>query len=69
MNASAISIAAEQRRPSARNSALTNCLACGAKIASSLSRLGSLRCHDCRDTEARLDPLRVHEWRRRAGHL
>jgi hypothetical protein len=51
----------KQRRPTP-TPGLTTCLACGATIESALSRLGSLRCHDCRDTTARLDPPRVHDW-------
>ena len=30
------------------------CAACGNPLAESLARLGSLRCHDCRDTGAEL---------------
>jgi hypothetical protein len=33
----------------------STCLACGARIAPSLAIAASLRCHDCRDTNA---PLR-----------
>lgn len=31
-----------------------DCAACGMPIADSLSRLGSIRCHDCRDVDAPL---------------
>jgi hypothetical protein len=33
-------------------SAATSCLACGAPVGSGLELTGSLRCHDCRDTNA-----------------
>jgi hypothetical protein len=33
------------------------CAACGLPVADSLSRLGSVRCHDCRDDDA---PIRSH---------
>jgi hypothetical protein len=29
-----------------------DCAACGMPVADSLSRLGSIRCHDCRDVDA-----------------
>jgi hypothetical protein len=32
------------------------CLACGGEVAPSLSRTGSVRCHDCRDVDAPLRP-------------
>jgi DNA-directed RNA polymerase subunit RPC12/RpoP len=31
-----------------------DCAACGMPMADSLSRLGSIRCHDCRDIDAPL---------------
>jgi hypothetical protein len=37
------------------------CAACGMPMADSLSRLGSIRCHDCRDVDA---PLALREPRR-----
>jgi hypothetical protein len=33
-----------------------DCAACGMPIADSLRRLGSVRCHDCRDTDAPISP-------------
>lgn len=48
---------------------LSVCLACGVKMESALSRLGSLRCHDCRDTSAPLDPRRVDQWRQDGAHI
>ena len=35
-------------------STITPCAACGLPIAETLSRLGSVRCHDCRDIGAAL---------------
>jgi hypothetical protein len=32
------------------------CLACGTTLSEALCRAGSLRCQDCRDAEAPLDP-------------
>ena len=32
------------------------CLACGSALAAALERFASLRCHDCRDTDA---PIRA----------
>lgn len=37
------------------------CAACGMPMADSLSRLGSIRCHDCRDVDA---PIAVRKPRR-----
>jgi hypothetical protein len=37
-------------------SAVAVCVACGLPLASVLEQLGSLRCHDCRDSEG-VDPL------------
>jgi hypothetical protein len=34
----------------------TCCLACGTSLSEALYRAGSLRCQDCRDVEAPLDP-------------
>ena len=34
----------------------TICLACGAELPEALARTGSLRCQDCRDSDAPLDP-------------
>ena len=59
MKMTAVGVRANHHRPSLE-AGLSTCLACGAEIESALSRLGSLRCHDCRDTTARLDPLRLH---------
>ena len=33
------------------------CLSCGAELAPTLARLASLRCHDCRDSNA---PINAH---------
>jgi hypothetical protein len=38
------------------------CLACGRELEESLARLGSLRCHNCRDESAPLDQRWVDEW-------
>lgn len=35
------------------------CLACGKPLEPTLQLLGSLRCLDCRDTQAPLDPVLV----------
>jgi hypothetical protein len=35
------------------------CLSCGGDIAPPLARLGSLRCHTCRELDAPLDPRLV----------
>ena len=51
------------------NGAWSTCLACGAEIEAALSRLGSLRCHDCRDMTARLDPGYVRASRRSSSLL
>jgi hypothetical protein len=47
-----------RRRALAR---LNVCHACGGTVEASLSRLGSLRCHECIDEAARLNPLVVSE--------
>ena len=38
------------------------CLACGAKLEESLRFTASLRCAECRDEEAPLDPRLVAAW-------
>jgi hypothetical protein len=35
------------------------CLSCGGELAPPLARLGSLRCHTCRELDAPLDPSLV----------
>jgi hypothetical protein len=35
------------------------CLSCGRELAPPLARLGSLRCHTCRELDAPLDPRLV----------
>jgi hypothetical protein len=35
------------------------CLSCGGELAPPLARLGSLRCHTCRELDAPLDPRLV----------
>jgi len=37
----------------------TTCLCCGTPLAGLLERLGSLRCDECRDAGARIDPALV----------
>jgi len=48
------------------------CLSCGGRLAEPLNRTRSLRCHDCRDTDAPISfelALRAREIRRaRAAH-
>ncbi len=50
-----------------RNPYTPICFSCGAQLAPTLARLASLRCHDCRDTRAPLDPRLVHSPARRAA--
>jgi hypothetical protein len=38
------------------------CLACGATIENGLTFVASLRCVDCRDQTAPLDPALVEQW-------
>jgi hypothetical protein len=45
------------------------CLACGKPIEQPLSLTGSLRCLECRETNATLDPHQVDAWRRRGAHF
>src|SRR6266516_5231387 len=44
------------------------CLACGSEIEAIYSRLGSLRCDDCRLARAPLDPALVRAWRQEDSH-
>jgi hypothetical protein len=43
------------------------CLSCGGELAPPLARLGSLRCHACRELDAPLDPRLVPPPARRAA--
>jgi hypothetical protein len=45
------------------------CLACGIPLDEPFSRLGSLRCLECRASDRRLDPELVDEWQANGGHL
>jgi hypothetical protein len=36
------------------------CLSCGAQLAPTLAWLASLRCHDCRDSQAPINRALVH---------
>jgi hypothetical protein len=38
------------------------CLGCGGTIADVLWRLGSVRCHECRDRQRPVNPAIVAEW-------
>jgi hypothetical protein len=46
----------------APDASLPSCLACGALIEKGLTFLGSLRCVECRDKDAPLQPLLVGVW-------
>lgn len=46
-----------------------SCLACGEPVAPALRRLGSLRCHECRDNDVPLDPVLWEEWRQHGSDL
>jgi hypothetical protein len=43
----------------ALNPSRLTCLSCGGDLAPPLARLGSLRCHACRELDAPLDPRLV----------
>jgi hypothetical protein len=45
------------------------CLACGKRLEASLSVLGSLRCLDCRDAQATLNPELVALWQQRGSNF
>ena len=45
------------------------CLACGIALDEPFTRLGSLRCLECRSSDRCLDPELVGEWRADGGHL
>ena len=45
------------------------CLACGKRLETQLSGVGSLRCLDCRDRNAPLDPELVTLWQKRGSHF
>ena len=45
------------------------CLACGKRLETPLSGVGSLRCLDCRDRNAPLDPELVTLWQKRGSHF
>jgi len=45
------------------------CLACGKPLETPLSVVGSLRCLDCRDEQAALDPDLVALWQKRGAHI
>ena len=45
------------------------CLACGAGVQDPLSRLGSLRCDECRSEDKRLDLDLVLNWQARGAPL
>jgi hypothetical protein len=45
------------------------CLACGRPLESPLTATGSLRCLDCRDEKASLDPRRVRDWQEAGAHF
>ena len=46
---------------------VVRCLACGKLLSSALARLGSLRCLECRESEAQLDPELVALWQQRGA--
>jgi hypothetical protein len=45
------------------------CLACGVLLDEPFTRLGSLRCLECRSLDRCLDPELVGVWRANGGHL
>jgi len=45
------------------------CLACGTPLDEPFTRLGSLRCVECRSSERSLDPELVGEWQANGGQL
>ena len=49
-------------------SRLETCLACDTPLQESLSRLGSLRCLDCRQLNSPLDESLFRRWQLRGAH-
>ena len=45
------------------------CLACGTPLDEPFTRLGSLRCIECRSLDRCLDPELVGEWQANGAHL
>ena len=63
------SVAVAPHIHTARNGVRLRCLACGSLIEATYSRLGSLRCDDCRLAQMPLDPAQVTAWRRSGAHV
>jgi hypothetical protein len=55
--------------PDDRYRPVTYCLACGKPLERALSSTGSLRCLDCRDTNASLDAQLVERWHQQDRHF
>ena len=56
-------------RPKPERASVRRCLACGKPLESTLGFLGSLRCLDCREESAQLDPVYVAAWYASEGHV